>query len=99
MEPAPPEIGRARVLCYAVIDQRCRPTGFCRHVVGGELIAPAAGLAICKYPDDTEYYLFYCDEDWQTVTDTCHETLEKAKRQAEAEYEGVEALWSEVNAR
>ena len=33
--------------------------------------------------------IFGCDEGWNAVTDTWHETLEDAKAQAEFEYEGV----------
>ena len=40
------------------------------------------------------YYLLYCDEHWQTLTDTQHETLEGAKAQAEFEYEGITQAWT-----
>jgi hypothetical protein len=52
-----------------------------------------AGLAICQYAGEPYYYLFGCDADWQSVTDTWHETLAEAKAQAEFEYEGVTATW------
>jgi hypothetical protein len=54
-----------------------------------------AGLAICQYPGDTAYYLFGCDEAWRTITDTWHETLQRAREQAEFEYEGVTSTWEE----
>jgi hypothetical protein len=31
-------------------------------------------------------YLFHCDADWNTVTDTYHDTLEQALSQAEFEF-------------
>jgi hypothetical protein len=37
--------------------------------------------------------LFGCDKEWHHITDTWHESLEEAKRQAEFEYEGVSATW------
>lgn len=40
--------------------------------------------------------MFGCDGDWNTVTDTWHETLEGALEQAEFEYEGVTATWNVV---
>jgi hypothetical protein len=83
----------ARVICYAVIDDRCRPTGSCGHHVGGQLMGPARGLAICQYESEDAYYLFYCDESWRTVTDGWHQSLEDAKRQAEFEYQGISNLW------
>jgi len=93
MGPAPNEIGGATVVCFTPIDQRHRHTGNCRQIVGGVLIGPMAGLAICQYAGDTTYYLFGCDQDWRTVTDTWHQTLEEAKQQAEFEYEGVTSTW------
>ena len=55
-----------------------------------------AGIAISQSDDDDAYYLFGCDAEWQTVTDTWHQTLEEALRQAEFEYEGVSATWNVV---
>ena len=93
----PPEpIGGARLVRWSVIDGRHRPTGNCRQIVGGELQGAAAGLAICQYEGEEAYYLFGCDAEWNTVTDTWHESLEEALNQAEFEYEGVTATWSIV---
>ena len=58
------------------------------HVLGA-----MAGLAICQYHDDPSYYLFGCDADWHVLTDTWHETIEAAKKQAEFEYSGVSETW------
>jgi hypothetical protein len=52
-------------------------------MVTGELMGPASGLAICQYAGESSFYLFSCDEDWRTLTDTLHESLEDAKAQAE----------------
>lgn len=92
-KPIPTQIDGARVVFYTLIDQRHRPTGYCRHFVDGQLSGPAGGLAICQYEGEDNYYLFYCDEDWNTVTDTFHLTLPDAKRQAAWEYEGVNETW------
>jgi hypothetical protein len=93
MKRAPGVIDGAKVLLYTPIDERHRPTGGCRNYVAGELMGPAAGLAVCRYEGDSAVYLFGCDEDWNAVTDSWHETLEEAKSQAEFEYEGVSATW------
>ncbi len=66
---SPGSIGNARVIAFTGIDQRHHPTGTCRHIVAGELQRPAAGLAICKYEADPGYYLFYCDQKWNPITD------------------------------
>jgi hypothetical protein len=52
-----------------------------------------AGLAICHQASEGAFYLFGCDADWQSVTDTWHQTVEDAKHQAEFEYEGVNKTW------
>jgi len=96
MEPPPEVVGGARVIRWSVIDQRHRPTSNCQKVVDGELQGPTAGLAICRHDGNEAYYLFGCDEQWNAVTDTWHETLEKALQQAEFEYEGVSATWNVV---
>jgi len=93
VSPVPPKIGGATVICYTPIDGRHRRTGNCRQIVAGVLQGAAAGLAICQYEGDDSFYLFGCDEDWQSVTDTWHQTLEDAKDQAEFEYEGVSSTW------
>lgn len=56
-------------------------------------MGPMQGIAICQYEGETGYYLFYCDGEWETITDTWHETLEDAKLQADLEYEGVAETW------
>jgi hypothetical protein len=38
--------------------------------------------------------LFGCNAEWDSVTDTWHQTLEEAKEQAEFEYEGVSETWA-----
>lgn len=93
MQPAPNTIDAAQVLYSSPLDARHRPTGACRHTVAGHVPPPFAALAICQYPGDTGYYLFYCDEHWTPVTDTWHATPADAMHQAESEYEGVSSTW------
>jgi hypothetical protein len=81
------------VVCYSPIDERHRFTGGCKQIVAGPLMCAIAGLAICQYGGEDAFYLFGCDPDWQTVTDTWHQTLDDAKHQAEFEYEGVSKTW------
>lgn len=94
--PTPASIGNAKVIAFAAIDQRHRPTRACRHIVAGELQGPVAGLAICKYEADAGYYLLYCDPEWNPITDTRHDTVEDAKHQAETEYAGVSSTWQHL---
>ena len=96
MRPPPERIGAAKVVSYTPIDSRHKPTGACRHIVRGELLCALAGLIVSQYKDDKSFYLFYCDDDWNVLTDTWHETLEDALDQAEAEYVGTRATWERV---
>ena len=95
MSPVPKTIDGAGVLWFTTIDGRHRYTGACRHVVRGIPLGAAAGLAICQYRIEGEFYLFYCDNNWNTLTDTCHESLARARQQAEFEYEGTSQTWQE----
>jgi hypothetical protein len=93
MGEAPELLDGARVLAFAVVDPSVVPTGGTAHRIGDEVLGPAAGLAIAQYEGDGQIYLFYCDPNWQVVTDTCHRSLELAREQAEFEYRGVSARW------
>jgi len=92
----PASIGNAKVIAFTAIDQRHHPTGACRHIVAGKLQGPVAGLAICKYEADPGYRLLYCDREWNTITDTRHDSVEDAKHQAETEYTGVSSTWQHL---
>ena len=96
MKAIPKEIGGAKVMLYSSIDQRHQHTGNCRQIVKGVWMGAAAGLAICKYDGEDSFYLFGCDETWQAITDTWHQTLDDAMKQAEFEYAGVSATWQKL---
>jgi hypothetical protein len=93
MGHTPSEIDGARVLRYAVVDESVRATRNCKHSVLAQKMGPARALAICPYEGEPGFYLFSCDSSWQVLTDTWHETMEDALRQAEFEYEGITANW------
>jgi hypothetical protein len=86
-------IGGARVIHFTPIDGRHQHTGGCRQIVAGILQGSAAGLAICQYEGERCFFLFGCDADWNSMTDTWHETLDEALSQAEFEYVGVSKTW------
>ncbi len=73
------------------------PTGKTRHtqgawsddeglVRGAELPAPHE-LMIAQLPPDRGYYLLYLDENGNEITDTYHDSLEKALAQAKWEFD------------
>jgi hypothetical protein len=85
--PDPPEIlDGARVLQFASLS-RAHPTGKTRHVVAGAEVSTFAALAIARYDDDPNgVYLFYCDSNWNVITDTWHENVAAAVGQANFEF-------------
>lgn len=52
-----------------------------------------AGIAICHDAGKSCFSLFYCDSSWLPITDTWHETLDAARKQAESEFAGVSTTW------
>lgn len=89
----PEEIGGAKVIFYTAIDKRHSFTNATKQIVRGKLIKEISGLAICKYENESAYYLFGCNENWESITDTWHEEIEDAINQAEFEYKGTQDTW------
>jgi hypothetical protein len=96
MNSAPKTIGGANVICYTPIDERHRFTGKTKQIVAGGLLGAMGGLAICQYPPDDAFYVFGCDSNRSSITDTWHQTVQEAKEQAEFEYEGVTRTWIQI---
>src|SRR4051794_23711968 len=84
----PGVIDGARVLKLAEVAAAKR-TGNTRHIIGGGVRTTFSALLVAQYPADDGYYLLYCDEDWNAVTDTFHLDLDSALSQAAFEYRGV----------
>ena len=61
-------------------------TGHTRHSFGGVLLPEPRGLLISRYDDDPGYYLLYLDDRGDIQTDTYHESLDGAFRQAKFEF-------------
>jgi hypothetical protein len=89
----PKQLGAAEVIAFASINSGHHRADKVRHLVGGRQLGSAAGLAIGHYAGERGYFLFYCDADWNPMTNTWHETVEDAKQAAEFEYEGVSKTW------
>jgi len=94
MESPPEQIEGARTICWVALDRQQLSTdsaGRCWDK--GTPVGPTAGLAICRDEKDGGFYLFCCDETWNTIADTCHNTLEQGQGQAEVEFPGTLAAW------
>lgn len=86
----PANLNGASVQLYAIIDDDVTPTGNTVHRLHGNgVMGPAAALAICQYDGEQSSYLFYCDDKWNVITDTWHESVGQAMKQAEFEYSGI----------
>ena len=88
----PKKLDGGDVLQFALIDAQTPSIGNTVHRVTGKLVGSIAGLAICRLGKNG-YYLFYCDPDWNVITDTFHESVEDAMRQAAFEFDGIAAKW------
>jgi hypothetical protein len=92
----PAQLGAGRVLYFAHVSETVRPTGAAVHTVDGRVLGPVACLAICEWPGTTSCFLYYCTDAWEILTDTWHESIALARRQAEFEYEGISACWQRL---
>lgn len=93
LDPIPDILGGANTLLYTDIDNRHVKTDKTEHFIGGQKVSQTSCLAICKYDNDSGYYLFGCDNDWNTITDTYHDNIENAKAQAEFEFINTMETW------
>lgn len=89
----PKMIGQAKVLLSVNIKDNIKFTGKTKQIIHGKLLGTMHGLAICAYDGDQGFYLFGCNEKWESITDTYHDTIEEAVNQAEFEYEGTRNHW------
>jgi hypothetical protein len=81
----PVAINGANVLSVADLSETSS-TGLTRHIVKGRDVTDFASLAIAQYEGDPGFYLLYCDENWNTITDTYHDTMVAAIAQATFEF-------------
>ncbi|MEU7766695.1 hypothetical protein AB0B25_16405 [Nocardia sp. NPDC049190] len=66
------------------------PTGRTRHEGGAHALDAFAGLMIARYAADCGVYQFYCDADWNVITDTYHDEFGGAFDQAVYEFGPIE---------
>lgn len=86
IEGPPLVIDGAQVKFVALLGREQVATGATHHSVA-DFPQQVAALAIAQYEDDVSVYLFYCNSEWEVVSDTCHESVAAAIAQAEWEFE------------
>ena len=83
-----------RLVQWARIGDGIVITGNCLHLDQYGIIDPPQGLTIYYDEKEEAYYLFRCDSDWVSLSDTWHQTLEEALSQAEFEFQGITDAWT-----
>jgi hypothetical protein len=63
--------------------------------ITGEIAAHVHYLAICKYKNDSTYYLFDCDGNFDVVGDSVWDSIEKCMSVAASSY-GRSITWINV---
>ncbi|MGH8550153.1 MAG: hypothetical protein ACRERU_16430 [Methylococcales bacterium] len=84
------------VLRRVNLDSRHCPTGKTKHYIGETALPPPAALEIVSYPDEQGFYLLYLDDAGNELTDTFHETIDKAMAQAEWEFSVQPNEWTDL---
>lgn len=81
----PANLDGARVLFYTPNDNYGEI-----KLPNGETADNYCYLAICKYENDKNYYLFCCNEKYEVVNDTVWESVEKCMSVAYSYKENIE---------
>ena len=90
MNKPPREIDGATVLEWAWSGHK--PFGVVPVSLGGVAIE-IFGLAICRYPGESNAYRFSCDRDWQSEQDAHYDTVTEAKANLPDQYKSVDVNW------
>lgn len=96
MGSAPRKLGGGEVLFYTSIADQYRRSVDNRLWSGDRQQWLIVGWAICKLPGEEGYYLFGCDENWRTMTDSWHLSLDEAKAQAAYDLGGADIVWRTI---
>ncbi len=94
MKKCPDGLGGAKGVMLSFIHAPHIFTGKGMQIVAGKLTGSTTGLAICQDEDETAHYLFGCDEEWNILTDSRHQSMEEAMNQAEFGYQGTKETWT-----
>jgi hypothetical protein len=85
-----------RVIAKVRLTPAHEPTGFTRHLLPSGEMPPPVELQIAQYPNEKGFYLFYLGDDGEVMTDTYHDTIERAFEQAELEFVVSPDEWQQL---
>jgi hypothetical protein len=86
-----------RILRRVILGHGHAATGRTRHFRGAEELPSPRELRIVQYDGDPGYYLLYCDENGNEMTDTYHDTLDEAMSQATWEFNVSPEEWQKLS--
>lgn len=87
------EMSGYSIIAYVRLTENHHQTGKTRHFIQGSLMNIPSALRIIQYDEGSGYFLLYFDESGKELTDTFHDSLEKALAQAEMEFEVQSDEW------
>ena len=87
----PKVLDNARVLFYT--PQSCYGTV---HYLSGEIADHICYLAICNYKNDTSFYLFGCNKNYEVIDDTPWDSIEECMRIAQTSYNDL-IVWIKMD--
>jgi hypothetical protein len=87
-----PKIDGAEVILWTPIDSRHRATGACQHFHEGQLAVAVSWVAICRYDEAEECYLFAIIR-ILTATQIRFTTDRGREAASRVWYEGVSKTW------
>lgn len=94
----PPAIASERVHQYAFLDDSVGFNADHKLIfIDGKQLGKVPRLAICEGKKSSEVSLFYCDDDWDFVGVSVHDSVPAAKHRAERIYPGSSGKWVEAN--
>jgi hypothetical protein len=83
------------VLLWDVVDTTRSNNAEGSDVGAAGAANPVAGLAVCRYDAQPGVFLFECDHDWNSLTDSWHQTAQEAVREGERAHSGAAMTWIE----
>jgi hypothetical protein len=91
--PPPPIICIARRLYYAILDESVGYSGRTSVFRYGVELGRVPCLAICKDGQMPDFFLFYCDREWDVLACAGHPSVDDAMVRVERTFPGSLARW------
>lgn len=82
-----------KILKKIKLGPRHIPTGKTKHFDSSVELGKPSILKIVQYKDDAGFYLIYCDDRGEELTDTYHDSLKDAMDQAKWEFQIEPQEW------